>query len=277
MMVGMKRRYVVLGAAVGTLYAFGTGGASAETVSPPVVTPHTRAQLVALGRLDDGRVSLGLRMAVKPGWHTYWRNPGDSGEPPTLKLSTPDGAGIALVGWPAPERIDIGGIVSYGHHDEVMFVANAALPAGATRVQAEATWLVCEKVCVPEAGKFTLDLAAGGPPSAATLALKPVPSPSVEATLTRAGDRLRLTIDVARLGGAPIAAYFFPYPSDVVDHSAKQAFHVEGGSLALDLAPFDARGRTPSELPGLLEIEIAADGGRKTRRFDVLARKAGPS
>lgn len=275
MMVRMKSREVLAAVALGVVCGFVTGGAVAETASPPVVTPHVRAQLVALSPVDGGRVSLGLRIAVKPGWHTYWRNPGDSGEPPTLKLSTPDGGTIALVGWPAPERIDISGIVSYGHHDEVMFVANATLPAGATRIQAEATWLVCEKVCVPEAGKFALDVAASEPPNAATMALKPVPPPAVEATLARAGDRLRLTIDIARLGGAPVAAYFFPYHSDIVDHSAKQDFRVDGGSLALELTPFDARGRTPLELPGLLEIEIAADGGRKTRRFDVLARVAG--
>lgn len=275
MMVWMKSRYVLAAAALAVMYALGTGGAIAETASPPVVTAHARAQLVALGPAEDGRVSLGLRLTVKPGWYTYWRNPGDAGEPPTLKLSAPDGATVALVGWPAPQRIDAGGIVSYGHYDQVMFIANATLPAGATRIQAEATWLVCEKVCVPETGKFALDVAASAPPSAATMALKPAPQPSVEATLARAGDRLRLTIDIAKLGGAPVAAYFFPYQSDIVDHSAKQGFRVEGGSLALDLTPFDARGKTPLELPGLLEIELAADGGRKTRRFDVLARVAG--
>src|SRR5688572_19688942 len=46
-------------------------GAAAETISAPVVTPHVRAQLVALDRVDGGRVSLGLRLTVKPGWHTY--------------------------------------------------------------------------------------------------------------------------------------------------------------------------------------------------------------
>lgn len=275
MIFRMKSRCILTAAALGIIWGGVTGGAIAETASPPVVTPHVRAQLVALGPVDGGRVSLGLRMTVKPGWHTYWRNPGDSGEPPTLKLSTPDGATIALVGWPAPERIDIGGIVTYGHHDTVMFVANATLPAGATRIQAEATWLVCEKVCVPEQARFALDVAASEPPNAATVALKPVPLPSVEATLARAGDRLRLTIDIAKLGGAPVAAYFYPYQSDILDHSAKQGFRVEGGSLSLDLTPFDARGRSPLELPGLLEIEIAADGGRKTRRFDVLARTGG--
>lgn len=275
MIVEMKSRSTLASAALGILCGLAAGEANAETASLPVVTAHVRAQLVALGPVDGGRVSLGLRMTVKPGWHTYWRNPGDSGEPPTLRLSTPDGATLALVGWPAPERIDIGGIVSYGHHDAVMFVADATLPAGATRVQAEATWLVCEKVCVPESAKFALDVAASEPPNAATLALKPVPPPSVEATLARAGDRLRLTIDIARLGGPPVAAYFFPYQSDILDHSAKQRVRVEGGSLTLDLTPFDARGRTPVELPGLLEIEIAADGGRKTRRFDVLARSGG--
>ena len=268
-------RYTSTGAALGVFMALASGATVAQTPSPQVVTPHVRAQLMVLDRVDDGRLSLGLRMTVKPGWHTYWRNPGDSGEPLMLRLSTPDDASASIVGWPAPERIDIGGIVSYGHHGELLFVANATLPAGSTRIEAEATWLVCEKVCVPEAGKFRLEIAAADPPDAATVALKPVLPPSVEATMKRAGDKLRLQIDVARLGGVPVAAYFFPYQGDVVDHSAKQGFRVGDGTLALDLTPFDARAKPPLELSGLLEIEIAADGGRKTRRFEVLARLGG--
>ncbi len=258
--------------ALGVALAAGT---RAETISAPVVTPHVRAQLVALDRLDDGRLSLGLRLTVKPGWHTYWRNPGDSGEPPTLKLVTPDGATATITGWPSPERIDIGGIVSYGHDGEVLFVAKATLPPGTTRIDAEATWLVCDKVCVPEAGKFQLDVAAIDPPAPETVALEPVLPPSIDATVSRAEDKLRLNIDVSKLGGAPVAAYFYPYQGDVIDHSARQSFRVGDGTLALDLTPFDAKARTPLELSGLLEIELAADGGRQTRRFEVLARPGG--
>lgn len=256
---------------LGLLAATLASGASAETSSAPVVTPHVRAQLVALDRIEGGRLTLGLRLGVKPGWHTYWRNPGDSGEPPTLRLATPDGAAASIVGWPAPERIDIGGIVSYGHHGDLLFVARTELPEGATSFEAEATWLVCEKVCVPEVGKFRMDVASAEPPAAATLALKPVLPPSLDATFLRAGDKLRLSVDVARLGGTPARAYFFPYQSDVVDHSAKQGVRVEGGSLALDLTPFDARAKAPLELSGLLEIEIAG----QTKRYEVLARFGG--
>lgn len=273
------KRYSLGAIGFGLFAAFAASAAVAETISAPVVTPHVRAQLVAMDRVDGGRLTLGLRLTVKPGWHTYWRNPGDSGEPPTLRLATPDGAAASIVGWPMPERINIAGIVSYGHHGDMLFVANATLPEGASRIEAEATWLVCEKVCVPEAGKFTLDVASTDAPDAATVAmlerLKPVLPPSVEATLARAGDKLRLNIDVAKLGGAPVAAYFFPYQSDVVDHSARQSFRVSEGALVLDLTPFDARARTPLELSGLLEIEIAADGGRKTRRYELLARFGG--
>lgn len=255
--------------------ALAAGGTRAETVSAPVVTPHVRAQLVALDRLEDGRLSLGLRLALKPGWHTYWRNPGDSGEPPTLKLATPDGASVAIVEWPAPERIDIGGIMSYGHDGDVLFVAKATVPQGTTRIQAEATWLVCDKVCVPEAGKFQLDVASIDPPAAATVALKPVLPPSIDAGLARVDDKLRLSIGVNKLGAAPVAAYFYPYQGDVIDHSAKQGFRVGDGTLALDLTPFDVKAKPPLELSGLLEIEITVDGARQMRRFEVLARFGG--
>ena len=255
--------------------ALAAGATRAETISPPVVTPHVRAQLVALDRLDDGRLSLGLRLTVKPGWHTYWRNPGDSGEPPTLRVSAPDGATARIIGWPAPERIDIGGIVSYGHDGDVLFVARATVPQGTTRIEAEATWLVCDKVCVPEAGKFQLDVTTIDAPAAATAALKPVLPPSIDATLARTDDKLRLNIDVTKLGGAPVSAYFYPYQGDVIDHSAKQGFRIGDGTLALDLTPFDVKAKPPLELSGVLEVEIGAGGAKQTRRFEVLARFGG--
>lgn len=275
----MTNGYSLWSIGLGLLAVVAVGQARAETVSAPVVTPHARAQLIALDRGQDGRVALGLRLTLKPGWHTYWRNPGDSGEPPTLRLSTPQGAAAALVGWPVPERIDVGGIISYGHHGDTLFVARATLPAGATRIEADATWLVCEKVCVPESGRFKLDLASGEAADRTMLdaldRLKPALPAGVEGVLTREDSRLRLSVSVAKLGGTPIAAYFFPYQPDVIDHSARQDFRVADGTVALDLTPFDARARPPFELSGLLEIEIDAAGGRRTVRYELLARSGG--
>lgn len=276
----MRTRHLCWAAGLALGVSLGAGQAAGQSVSAPVVTPHVRAQLVALDRADDGRVALGLRLTLKPGWHTYWRNPGDSGEPPTLKLSAPDGASARLDAWPSPEVIDIGGIVSYGHHGDVLFLGDATVPKGTTQIDAEATWLVCDKVCVPEAGKFRVDLASAGGIDSTTAGaldrLKPILSPSLEAVVTRAGDKLRLTVPVGKIGGTPAKAYFFPYQSDVVDHSAKQSFRVDDGTLALDMTPFDVRAKAPLELSGLLEVEtVAADGSKQTRRYEVLARIGG--
>ena len=62
--------------------------------------------------------TVGLRLRLAPGWHTYWRNPGDAGAPPEVTLDLPDGATAGPIAWPAPQRIPTGPLVSFGYEHE---------------------------------------------------------------------------------------------------------------------------------------------------------------
>ena len=59
------------------------------------------------------RFYLGLHQEITPGWHTYWRNPGDSGEPTRLELSLPEGWRADEMIWPAPHSYDLGPLTNY--------------------------------------------------------------------------------------------------------------------------------------------------------------------
>ncbi|MFC7691995.1 protein-disulfide reductase DsbD domain-containing protein [Paeniroseomonas aquatica] len=134
--------------------------------SPAVRSPRATATLVA----DHQAVApgeafqLGLRLRLAPGWHTYWRNPGDAGAPPELLLTLPEGVTAGPIQWPAPQRIPTGPLVSYGYEQEVLLPLRVALPAGGPApagpltIEAEASWLVCAEICIPEEGRFRLDL-----------------------------------------------------------------------------------------------------------------------
>jgi len=152
--------------------------------SPPapssvVKTENIRAELVSeVSEVKAGEPFwVGLHFTIKPKWHTYWKNPGDSGLPAEINWKLPAGAKADPIVWPAPTFFDIGGVINYGYHDDVVLLTKITPPAdasGSMVLNADANWLVCEDVCIPEEGKFSLSLpvgAAAKPADADTRAL----------------------------------------------------------------------------------------------------------
>ncbi len=258
--------------------------AIAETSSAPVVTERTRATLVvgADAAAPGAPIAVALRLQLKPGWHTYWRNPGDSGEPAvvTLRVGEREYKGPDM--WPVPERIDLAGIVSYGYHGDVFLPTRVVAPAGVVPgatlpIEAKATWLVCEKVCVPEHGRFTVSLpmAVDVPATTSGSPFNPEPLQPLPAQFskTAGGWNLRVPAASADAGGAIVAAYFFPERGDLIDHSAPQSLDRSGSGIVLGMDAAPAMAEAPSELRGILAItQQRADGTRQTRYFRIAAQ-----
>ena len=116
---------------------------------------HVRARLVAdSSRLEPGAtVHVGVLLEMEPGWHVYWRNPGDAGLPTEVTLELPEGLEMGELRWPAPIQFEQpGGLKAYGYEESVLLatdvdVAGDILP-DTVAVAAEATWLACREVCV---------------------------------------------------------------------------------------------------------------------------------
>ena len=149
--------------------------------SAAIRSPRATATLVAAAAaVAPGQpVELGLRLRLAPGWHTYWQNPGDAGAPPEVTILAPAGAEAGPIRWPAPQRIPTGPLVSFGYEGEVLLPFRMAAPAGLApgdrlSIEAEATWLVCAELCIPEEGRFRLDL-----PVAATGRADAAPRPAL--------------------------------------------------------------------------------------------------
>ena len=88
-----------------------------------VTTPQVRAELLALAPdgADPGKtVWLGLQLTHQPDWHTYWRNPGDSGLPITVQWTLPAGITAGDIAWPLPKKIPIGNLANYGFDGTVL-------------------------------------------------------------------------------------------------------------------------------------------------------------
>lgn len=104
----------------------------------------------------------GVLLTMKPEWHVYWKNPGDSGLPVSIALSGPNGVTFGEMRWPLPvDFVQPGEIVGYGYTDTVLFPIEVSVPASvapgaALDLAAEVSWLACKDVCIP--GRAKLDL-----------------------------------------------------------------------------------------------------------------------
>jgi len=119
------------------------------------------SEMVGAPSLPGATISLGLILRMQPHWHTYWRNPGESGEPTAIKWTLPPGFTASEIIWPYPERIAFGELANYGYSDSVLLRVELKVPpdlkvGDKVTFVADATWLVCKDICIPE--KATLDL-----------------------------------------------------------------------------------------------------------------------
>ena len=246
---------------------------------------HVATELVAdhRGIAPGQTIHIALHQQIQKGWHTYWRNSGDSGEPTRIKWDLPTGWRTGEITWPAPRRIPVGPLMNYGYEDDVLLAVVLTAPAGAkagqtVTLKAQVSLLVCAEVCVPEDSTLTLDLpviqagASGDPrwggPIAAALAAAPRPA-GLTAVFQARPAGVVLAVTGAALNGADVAGgYFYPFDSTVIDHARPQAIERGAQGLTLTLTPGYAfqGGKTPAGLAGVLTVgasayEIAATPG----------------
>jgi thiol:disulfide interchange protein DsbD len=255
-----------------------------EVQRSPRAAASLAADMAAVAPGEAFRVGLRLRLA--PGWHSYWRNAGDAGAPTEIALTLPEGATAGPVAWPAPERIEYGPLVNFGYTGEVLLplelrVPATARPGEAFRIEAEATWLVCEQVCIPEEGRFALTLPVAPRPVAsptmaglfeAEAARLPRPAPW-RAEAGQTGRQASLTVAGPGLApGLVQRAFFFPHATGAMDNTAPQPLSWRDGALTLGIRLLD--GQRPAALEGTV---VLRDAGGQRAAFEVSAAIAGPA
>ena len=131
----------------------------------PVQRPHIEAELIAekLALRPGEPVTMALRLKMEKRWHTYWRNPGDSGLPTRITWTLPQGFTAGPIQWPAPRRINVGPLTNFGYEGEIFLLSDIQVPAGlaagsAVPITARADWLVCEEICIPGDATFSVML-----------------------------------------------------------------------------------------------------------------------
>ena len=220
----------------------------------------------------------GLFLKMAPGWNTYWQFPGDAGLPTEIKWQLPDGWKAGPIQWPVPLKLnEPGDIRVYGYQGEVLllvpFTPPSKIDATSAHLAADASWLVCEKICIPGGAKLQMDLPVGSPSTPANTELfekyrqrlpRPLPE-SARHTIhwNRQTNELRLTITDRSLAQST-AVDFFPLPEAPTIPGHARRSQTPDGSVVFTI-PIEAAPADLQSLAGVLAVgDIAFSLGKET-------------
>ncbi len=227
------------------------------------------AQLVAEGPGEPGgTVWLAFHMEPAPGWHGYWRNPGDAGLGMSTQWSMPPGASVGELAYPVPTTLLVSGLMNHVYKGAYAVLVPLRLPADA-RVGARlpiavvAQWLACtDTICVPERARLETGVSVGKPAISARFdrwrAALPAPL-GADAAFALSDKGVRIAIPLP--ASVPLdAPHFFTGEDKVADYAARQAFFRQGDRLIVELARAKFAPQSPERLTGVLRLSPAGDG-----------------
>jgi len=259
------------GAMIALLMACGWQAHAADAV---VKTDNVAARLVSEHNVvqPGQHLAVMLHQTIRSGWHTYWINPGDSGQPTAITWNLPAGVTADAIQWPTPHPVKVGPLVNYGYSDSVGLISTVNVPENwpvgtPLTITAEATWLVCEHECIPESGTFTLNVptAASSEVAGAEQALfasvraeQPVAATFVP-SLSGDGDQVVLQLPLTNeVASQVVAAQFFPAQWGVVDHAAPQV--ITRDTSGVHIATKKGELPTPARFTGIVALTEQRDG-----------------
>ncbi len=245
----------------------------------PVRSVHSTVELVAEAPQADGSFLAGAYFRLDPGWHVYWQNPGDSGEPPTLSWDLPEGWTAGPILWPAPKRIPVGPLVNFGYEGDVLFAVKLSPPAGRSapkRLEAKTGFLICKEECLPAEAELGIDLPAAPRPELFAVNEKRLPKP-LASRASAAPTKRGYVLEAAGLS-AP--AWFFPQEEQVLANAAEQDSSFKNGALRLELTAAPQAALRAGRLRGVLsagadawsvDIPVRASGFGEPARAALFA------
>jgi len=226
--------------------------------------PHLRIALVAESDTPraGGEVAIALDTKPQPGWHGYWRNPGDAGFPAKLDWTVPKGVTVGAPAYPAPQRLMIANLMNYVFERPYAPIVTLKVPAGLAPgttlpIRLHMAYLVCTaQLCVPEQGDFAITLTVGdGAIDPAQRAMfdgwrRALPQPlGSPATYQAANGAVRIAVPYPASAKGE-GAYFYPVSTGLIDYAAPQTVRRDGDRLILT-----TRGKGGGRLEGVLSVD----------------------
>jgi thiol:disulfide interchange protein len=251
------------------LFSLGLSPAARAT---PLQARHLTVDLLARDSsiVPGADAVLGIYFKLDPGWHVYWSNAGDSGEPPQATWTLPPGITAGAMQFPAPTRLPLGPLMDFGYQDAVLFavpihVDHSLKTGSAAHISADVHWLVCREVCIPGKGTLTLDL---------PIALSAAANPETVALFAQAGKSLPQALPAGqsvsvgadaqnfyitfRTGQRETQAEFFPTEQNQIENAAAQTATPEPDGVRLVVRKAENLQANPAQLRGVIKLS----GGR---------------
>ena len=222
---------------------------SAEIVD----TGHARISLIKdhSDFVPGTSINIGLKVSMDKGWHTYWRNPGDSGGPIEIDWDLPNGFSISDIKWPLPEKIEYPPLMTYGYEDFVIYPMVLSIPADYADdyFEMDANILICADVCIPESGKISSNLLDIKSDSLIYEWLESIPSKSLPITTSLNDNNLEISFTFEK---EIKQIYFFPDENNSIDYSSEQNFYKKDDGYFLSIKLFNDDFQNVS---GVLDID----------------------
>ncbi len=230
------------------LFCLATAGGARAAATAWVGDENAAVRLLsateAIGGVD--RVTLALEFRFAPGWHGYWRTPGEAGLPPTLDWSGTQNLISADLRFPPPRRTTLLGIETFAYETALLLPIEAKLleSGQALSLKLAVDYLACADICVP----YRADLALTLPPGAANPAPEAALIAAGAAKLPVATEAAGLTVTAASLHGTTLRlALTFAAPLSGAEQASLDLFlegpasltaprpQISGAGGALDL------------------------------------------
>ncbi len=230
--------------------------------------PHTTVMLLAnrASVASGEQLLIGLHFQMEKGWHIYWENPGDSGEPPEIQWQVPTGFRVGAVEWPTPEKLTAPSIVDYGYENDVLLFAPLSAPAAVRNrksitIAANVNWLVCREMCIPGKAQLSLTLPAAGRDAAKSTteamfwkAHSELPAHLPTAWKVYATSEKNDFVLTVETGKQENTATFFPLEAEQINNAAVQAATPFSRGVRLKLQKSDGLLKPIAQLRGVLEL-----------------------
>jgi thiol:disulfide interchange protein DsbD len=241
---------------------------SGAALAQRIGAKHAQLELISQqsAAVPGGQLWLGVHFILEKGWHIYWVNPGDSGQPPVFQWQLPPGFVAGAVQWPRPEKMQHSQMADYGYHDETLLLLPVQTPKQAPKNQrinigAEAKWLICREVCIPDHAHLQLSVPVAestdddpkvAPLFAGTKQLVPTPLPTAwRAKAESRGAKIVLTLTT---GKSIASAEFFPLEENQIESGAAQEVSAKPAGMQITLQKSDQLVHPISRMKGVLVI-----------------------
>jgi thiol:disulfide interchange protein DsbD len=229
----------------------------------PVKALHLTAELVSLAPsvAPGGSVTVGLVISPEDKWHVYWINAGDSGLPPRIKWTLPEGVSAGPMQFPVPSRLPLGPLMDFGYEDNTAFPVQISVAPnvkpGPIHLDARINWLVCREQCVPGKAHMGIDLTVaanaplGKPLGMLGTAIKDLPQPvpaDMHLQVHGSPQEFDITAENAPAFN-PDDLEFYPIDQDLIINAADQGVERVGKGFRLRVARAEDPNKAGSYLP----------------------------